>query len=86
MSNPAKYPEELQKKFRGLRWCPLEPELLNYNNTQLLLIGEGFGVMGKAVEEINKDRKDDSKEKPEEEMQKLEDEVGTCFFRYQAPC
>jgi hypothetical protein len=86
LSNPAKYPEEVQKKFRGLRWCPLEPELLNYNNTQLLLIGEGFGEMGKAVEEMSKDQKDGSKEKPEEEVQKLEDEVGPFFSRYQVPC
>lgn len=32
------------KKFRGLRWMPLEPELLDYQNTQFLIIGEGeFG-------------------------------------------
>lgn len=42
--------------------------------------------MDKAVEEMSKDQKDGSKEKPEEEMQKLEDEVGPFFSRYQVPC
>jgi hypothetical protein len=55
---------------------PLEPELLNYQNTQFLIIGEGMGKLGRAVEEQKKDAKDDEKEKPEEEMEKLEEEVS----------
>ncbi|TVY52902.1 hypothetical protein LSUE1_G009699, partial [Lachnellula suecica] len=74
LDNPAKYPTALQQKFRNLRWMPLEPELLNYDNTQVLLIGEGLGDFGKSVEEQSKDAKDGEKEKPEEEMVKLEEE------------
>lgn len=53
---------------------PLEPELLNYESTQFLIIGEGLGDMDKAVQEMSKDAKDDAKEKPAEEMEKLEEE------------
>lgn len=74
LSNPAKYPENIQKKFRNLRWMPLEPELLDYENTQFLVIGEGMGDTGHATEEMSKDAKDDEKEKPAEEMEKLEEE------------
>ncbi|KAH7386491.1 hypothetical protein BKA64DRAFT_759206 [Cadophora sp. MPI-SDFR-AT-0126] len=74
LDNPASYPEEIQKKFRNLRWMPLEPELLNYQNTQFLIIGEGIGEIGKAVEEMSKDAKDNKKEKPVEELEKLQKE------------
>ncbi|CZR57664.1 uncharacterized protein PAC_07553 [Phialocephala subalpina] len=74
LSNPAQYPESIQKKFRNLRWMPIEPELLNYENTQFLIIGEGLGDTGSATEEMGKDKKDDEKEKPEEELEKLEEE------------
>ncbi|KAK0114673.1 hypothetical protein ONS95_014158 [Cadophora gregata] len=74
LDNPASYPEDIQKKFRNLRWMPLEPELLNYKNTQFLIIGEGMGEMDKAVQELSKDAKDDTKEKPIEELEKLEEE------------
>ncbi|KAE9369329.1 hypothetical protein N431DRAFT_493147 [Stipitochalara longipes BDJ] len=74
LDNPAEYPESIQKKFRNLRWMPLEPELLDYQHTQLLLIGEGQGDFGRAVQEQSKDAKNDEKEKPEEEMEKLEEE------------
>ncbi|CAG8950895.1 hypothetical protein HYFRA_00003112 [Hymenoscyphus fraxineus] len=74
LENPAKYPEELQKKFRGLRWMPLIPELLEYENTQFLVIGEAAGNMDKALEEMKKDEKDETKEKPEEEVEKLVEE------------
>lgn len=55
---------------------PLEPELLNYDNTQFLIIGEGLGDVDKAAEEVSKDQKDDAKEKPAEELEKLEEEVS----------
>lgn len=74
LDNPASYPEDIQKKFRNLRWMPLEPELLKYQNTQFLLIGEGIGEMGNAVQEMSEDAKDDTKETPIEEIQKLEEE------------
>ena len=76
LPNPTEYPEEIEKKFRDLRWIPLEPELLEYKNTQLLVIGEALGDLGKAVEEQSKDQRDDKKEKPEEEVEKLEKEVS----------
>ncbi len=71
----ADYPEHIMKKFRGLRWITLEPELLDYENTQFLLIGEGTGY-DKATEEQDEDKKDGNKETPAEEMEKLEDEVS----------
>ncbi|KAH7369635.1 hypothetical protein BKA65DRAFT_544365 [Rhexocercosporidium sp. MPI-PUGE-AT-0058] len=74
LDNPASYPEETQKKFRNLRWMPLEPALLDYQHTQFLIIGEGMGEMGKAVEEMSSDAKDNTKEKPVEELEKLEEE------------
>jgi hypothetical protein len=73
----ATYPAEIMQKFRGLRWMPLVPELLDYENTQLLLIGEGLGTIGKAAEgEQDGDRKDGAKEMPIEEIERLEDEVS----------
>jgi hypothetical protein len=43
----------------------------------MLIIGEGVdGGFGKAVDELKKDAKNDEKEKPEEELQKLEEEVS----------
>jgi len=74
IGNPAKYPENIQKKFRNLRWAPLEPELLDYEGAQVLIIGEGLGDMGKAVEEQSRDKEDGGKERPEEEIEKLEEE------------
>ena len=55
---------------------PLEPELLNYENTQFLVIGEGMGELGNAVMELSVDKKDDRKEKPVEELEKLGEEVS----------
>ncbi|KAF7876790.1 hypothetical protein EAF04_001873 [Stromatinia cepivora] len=59
----AKYSEELQKKFRDLRWTSLVPEHLTYEGTQMLLIGEGESKI-----------KNDENISPEEEMNKLEQE------------
>jgi hypothetical protein len=42
---------------------------LDCENAQVLLIYEGLGVLGKAVEDM-------SKEKPKEELEKLEEEVS----------
>jgi hypothetical protein len=85
IGNPAKYPEEIQKKFRGLRWMPLEPELLDYEGAQMLIIGEAQGELGKAVEEQSKDERDEEKEKPVKEMEKLVEEVCfACSFFFSA--
>lgn len=80
IGNPAKYPEQIQRKFKELgkskelRWVPLEPEMLDYEHTQVLIIGEKKGIFGKMAEEMSKDQKDDGKEKPEKELEQLEDE------------
>lgn len=72
----AEYPEKIMKNFRNLRWMPLEPELLDYENTQFLVIGEGMGNFEKATEAQQKDENDGKKETPDEEVEKLEDEVS----------
>jgi len=74
LDNAAKYPDNIQKKFRDLRWMPVEPELLEYERTQILFIGEGFGTFGNSLDEMSKDKRDDEKEKPEEEIERLLDE------------
>lgn len=74
LDNPAEYPEDIQKKFRNLRWMPLQPELLNFQNTQMLLIGEGQGDFGHALDEMSKDSNDDEKDAPEEVLEQLEEE------------
>ena len=62
---------------------PLKPELLDYEGTQILFIGEGVGAgLGRAVEESSKDKKDDAKEKPEEELMKLEEEVRSSQMSF----
>ncbi len=76
LQNPAEYPDDIQKKFRNLRWMPLEPELLNFQNTQMLLIGEGQGNFGHALDEMSKDSNDDKKDAPEQMLEQLEAEVS----------
>ncbi len=79
LDKQAEYPEHIQENFRGLRWMPVVPEILDYQNTQMLLIGEAFDEFGHAIEEQSKDAQDDSKEKPIEELKKLEEEVSFLF-------
>ena len=74
IDNPAQYPEKIQAKFRDLRWSALEPEMLDYQHTQVLVIGEGMGVFGRAMEELSKDHKNESKDTPEDELDHLEEE------------
>ncbi|KIW61275.1 hypothetical protein, variant 4 [Exophiala xenobiotica] len=66
------YPQELLDEFRSLRWKPLEPKYLDYQNTQFLLIGESHHH-DKAVEQRPKDERQGNAP-PEEEMEKLEGE------------
>ncbi len=66
------YPQELLDEFRSLRWKPLEPKYLDYQNTQFLLIGESHHY-DKAVEQRPKDERQGNAP-PEEEMEKLEGE------------
>jgi hypothetical protein len=57
IGNPAAYPKSIQEKFKGLRWIPLIPELLDYDNTQLLVIGEAVNPTEKPAEAVS-DQKD----------------------------
>ncbi|KAK4555988.1 hypothetical protein LTR86_006684 [Recurvomyces mirabilis] len=63
------FPKEIQEEFGSLGWLPTKPEHLNYANAQFLLIGEDFTGEG-----TQKDEKDDNKETPAEELEKLEHE------------
>jgi len=62
----------LLDEFRNLRWAPLKPEFLDYKNTQMLLIGEGQGGLGKAGEQTEEDAEKGATE-PVEEMERLEE-------------
>ncbi|OAP58569.1 hypothetical protein AYL99_07659 [Fonsecaea erecta] len=64
------YPQEIIDEFRNLRWKPLEPKYLDYDNAQFLMIGEDYD---KATEQRPKDERE-SNAAPEEEMEKLEGE------------
>jgi hypothetical protein len=66
------YPQEIVDEFRDLRWMPLQPKLLDYVNTQFLLIGESGGV-DKALEGLPRDEKK-GMDAPKDEMEKLEGE------------
>ena len=57
-------------EFRGLAWAEVKPEYLDYENTQILLIGENTK---KAVEPTKKDQKQ-GKVAPKEELEQLEHE------------
>ena len=69
----AEYSKELQDEFRGRGWMPTKSDHLNYDNCQVLLIGENFDSSDN-LEPNAKDQKDDSKETPQEEIEKLEHE------------
>ncbi|KAI1325088.1 hypothetical protein F5Y16DRAFT_278244 [Xylariaceae sp. FL0255] len=68
----ADYPQEIQDDFRSRRWMPTEPKHLDYTNTQFLLIGESSGI--EKATEPQKEDEEQGKEKPEDELEKLEDE------------
>ena len=61
------------EEFRSLRWMPLQPKLLDYENTQFLVIGSGVEDLSKATDQQAKDEKH-HKDTPLEEMEKLEHE------------
>ncbi|KAL9000795.1 MAG: hypothetical protein Q9169_000549 [Polycauliona sp. 2 TL-2023] len=69
----AEYPKEILDEFRGRGWMPLEPKLLDYENTQFLIIGHNEGALDKATVPQPEDEKQD-KDGPKEEMEKLEHE------------
>jgi hypothetical protein len=67
------YPKDIIDEFRGRAWMPVHPKHLNYANAQMLLIGEDFDSSSN-LDAAPKDEKDDAKETPQEELEKLEHE------------
>lgn len=63
----------LLDEFRGLRWMPLQPKYLDFENTQILLIGHKEGALEKAADQQNQNE-GEGKDQPVEEMEKLEHE------------
>ncbi|CAG7961081.1 unnamed protein product [Penicillium nalgiovense] len=66
------YPPEVLDKFSDLRWVPLQPEFLDYPNSQFLMIGEAQNDLGKAAFAMG--GKQQHEEEPGQELEKLEDE------------
>ncbi|KAH6605773.1 hypothetical protein Trco_004926 [Trichoderma cornu-damae] len=64
------YPKEIHEEFRDLRWIPSRPNHLDYDNAQVLLIGESSGI-NKALALQEEDEKA-QKEEPLETMESLE--------------
>jgi hypothetical protein len=60
------------EKFGDLRWVPLQPEFLDYPNSQFLMIGEAQNDLGKAA--TAQDEKLSHEEEPGQELEKLEHE------------
>lgn len=60
-------------EFRSLRWMPVQPKHLDYENAQMLLIGHNESALDKATVPQNEDQQED-KDEPKEEMEKLEHE------------
>ena len=69
----ADYPKEIMDEFRGRGWMPAQPKHLDYANAQVLMIGENFEDSSN-LDAAPKDEKDDAKETPQEELEKLEHE------------
>lgn len=67
------WPSEFVEEFRGRGWMPAEPKHLDYASAQILMIGEDFDRSSN-LEANPKDEKDDAKEVPQEEIEKLESE------------
>jgi len=67
------YPKEFIEEFQGRGWMAVAPKHLDYANAQMLLIGEDFENSGN-LEATQKDAKDEEKETPAEELEKLEHE------------
>ncbi len=61
-------------EFHGRGWMPLQPQLLNYENTQFLLIGHNDDALEKAAKAQDGEEEKPEKETPLEEMETLEHE------------
>ena len=70
----ANYPKEIIDEFHGRGWMPLEPKLLDYENTQFLIIGHGENALEKAAQPEREDGEKPESETPLEEVEKLEHE------------
>ena len=70
----AKYPPEILKEFGGRGWMPLQPKLLDYENTQFLLIGHGNEALEKAAKPNDEVAENDGKRAPLDEIKSLENE------------
>ncbi|KAJ5594182.1 uncharacterized protein N7459_000390 [Penicillium hispanicum] len=66
------YPESVRAKFGDLRWVPMQPEFIEYPNSQFLMIGEAQDKLGKAA--TAEGRKQEHEEEPGQEIEKLEQE------------
>ncbi|KGO74579.1 hypothetical protein PITC_002240 [Penicillium italicum] len=66
------YPQSVLDKFEDLRWVPLQPEFLDYPNSQFLMIGEAQNDLGKAAFAMG--GKQPHEEEPGQELEKLSDE------------
>ena len=68
------YPQEIIEEFHGRGWMPLQPKLLDYENTQFLIIGHGDDALEKAAKPQNGEEDKPEMETPLEEVEKLEHE------------
>lgn len=73
LDKPAEFPQDIIEDFHGRNWMPALPKHLDYNNAQLLMIGESLDD-SHALEATSKDQQSDNKETPQEEIEKLEHE------------
>ena len=61
-------------EFHGRGWMPLQPKLLDYENSQFLLIGHNDDALEKAAKPQDGEEEKPEKETPLEEMETLEHE------------
>ena len=61
-------------EFHGRGWMPLQPRLLNYDNTQFLLIGHNDDALEKAAKPQDGEEDKAEKETPLEQLETLEHE------------
>lgn len=73
LTNGANYSKEIMDEFQGRGWLAAHPKHLDFDNASMLIIGENFDSSSN-LEPAPKDEKDDSKETPQEELEKLENE------------
>ncbi|KAL7787441.1 hypothetical protein V8C37DRAFT_390312 [Trichoderma ceciliae] len=66
------YPKKIHEEFRDLRWIPSRPNHLDYDNAQVLLIGESSGIKKALV--LHEEDEKAHKEEPLEVMEDMEEE------------